>query len=543
MRILLIGVNPNAEQNLAIPILLQCVKQKLQKRSTTIQIEAMYFDCLRSRFSRHFKNSLTSIYLTKPDVIGFSCYCWNIEIILDYCQSLKRLIPDVQIVLGGPQVSYNPNKTMKEYSEIDFIVTGEGEETFPELLSCLALGHKDFAGIEGLCYRHSTEVTRNPSRPGADLDMLPSPFTGGAYNTDAPDFSITYETMRGCPYSCIYCMYSKGERRPRYYSLDRIKNDLEVILLSSQVKYIWMADPIFNLDEQRALRILDIIDKYNERGIQFGFEFRAEILSEEFIRNLPRYSKFIYLIAVGLQTVNTKSLRNLNRTWDRKRFERNIRLIKRHLGNEVYLNVDLIYGIPGDTIEDYKRSINYTLGLGCAAAVQPLHVLPGTKLHRLRARFKIEALPHTPFSVLRSCTFTSEDLIKAEQVNVGLNFYQFHNSFKKVIDKILSATDQSPAELFEALGSHLWQSGKVEYFDNDFLLSPEKITQDFIAFLESVMLPADVAETCCSELERWATRYSEYVQFHYDAIRPEPLSFEEQSMSYNIRRREALRVF
>ncbi|MDF2724096.1 MAG: hypothetical protein K0Q59_3771, partial [Paenibacillus sp.] len=220
-------------------------------------------------------NIVSDLFRRRPDVIGFSCYIWNIEETIRVISVLKAIMPDVRIVLGGPEVSYDTEHWLKRIPQVDFIVMGEGEETFLHLLRELS-GQRKFHFVFGMAYRtEAGEIVLNPGRPKLKLDDIPSPHRFAEDEPSLGNRVVYFETSRGCPFSCQFCL-SSIEVGVRYFDMERTKADL-LHLIERGTKLIKFVDRTFNIKREYAMEIFQfLID--NHRGCVFQFEITADIM-------------------------------------------------------------------------------------------------------------------------------------------------------------------------------------------------------------------------------------------------------------------------
>ena len=221
-------------------------------------------------------------------------------------------------------------------------------------------------------------------------------------------------------------------------------------MLKSKLKYIWIIDPCFNENEDRSIKILEYIDKNNKKNIEFGFEIRNETMSENFIKTICSM-KWIKFIAVGLQTLNKVSLDSICRRLDFEKFEENIFLLQKY-GNNITIHVDLIYGLPNDNIDEYKKSIDYVLSKKCEIFTQVLKVLPGSQLFLDRHRYGLVIDKVAPYELIASDTFTYEDICRAKNINAVLNLYQADEKIKTLLNNTSNIRNIALSDLFDLLG-------------------------------------------------------------------------------------------
>ena len=244
-------------------------------------------------------------------------------------------------------------------------------------------------------------------------------------------------------------------------------------MLKSKLKYIWIIDPCFNENEDRSIKILEYIDKNNKKNIEFGFEIRNETMSENFIKTICSM-KWIKFIAVGLQTLNKVSLDSICRRLDFEKFEENIFLLQKY-GNNITIHVDLIYGLPNDNIDEYKKSIDYVLSKKCEIFTQVLKVLPGSQLFLDRHRYGLVIDKVAPYELIASDTFTYEDICRAKNINAVLNLYQADEKIKTLLNNTSNIRNIALSDLFDLLGKSIWEKGYYNLFKNNFEFRISKI--------------------------------------------------------------------
>lgn len=363
---------------------------------------------------------MTHIYLLKPDILCVSCYIWNIERVLDLCRDYKKIAPAVRIILGGPEVSYDCETLLQEQPAIDFIVRGEGEHTLSELVEAL-VNQSPLDGIEGIAYRSGNLVKSNPDRLLIDnLDTIPFPYARGLEGYR--NRFLYYESCRGCPFNCAYCLSStiKGVRS---FSMERVKRDLEV-LLGAQVREIKFVDRTFNWHESRAREIMDYIIQKN-RGTRVHLEICADLLSAEMMDYLVSIPKGVFSFEIGLQSTCQDALRAVNRNQNLQRLFENVRRL-REAGN-IHLHIDLIAGLPGESYARFQTSFNDAYSLQ-AEELQLgfLKLLKGSKLREQASRYGYSYQDKPPYQVLCNSSIKPEETIQLALVEDVLD--KFHNT-------------------------------------------------------------------------------------------------------------------
>lgn len=309
----------------------------------------------------------------RPHLIGFSCYLWNIKKILNICLRLKEIKPGLKIVLGGPEVSPRAEEILVKEKAIDVVVRGEGEETFAELLVKLGRSKSaDLSGIRGISFRKGAEIIRNPDRPPLrNVGDIPSPYLSGLVNLkDKNIVDVPLETIRGCSSRCHYCYYHKNFPVVRYFSLSRVERELKLIL-AHKPHEVYLMDPTFNSNPQRAKKILKIFIRYNQ-GANLHVELKAELVDEEMARLLSQANG--YNIEIGIQSTNPKTLKAINRRFDKEKFRRGIRYLNKF---KIYYEIQLIDALPHQSYGSLMKSLDWLYAMRPASVeILRLSLLP-----------------------------------------------------------------------------------------------------------------------------------------------------------------------
>jgi anaerobic magnesium-protoporphyrin IX monomethyl ester cyclase len=354
-----------------------------------------------------------AILATRPDVVGLSCYVWNVKQLLAVAAEVKARSPHTRIVLGGPEVGPRAAGVLRANPAVDVVVRSEGEIPFSELLAAWRSG----AGIgrvrgvsyrdgrpEGLHYDRSDIVETDDPPILQELGRLPSPHIAGLI--DPAGRVICLETQRGCVFRCNFCFYNKDlSIRNRRFDLERVKREI-LFWLRQDVAEIYLMDPIFNLNAERAKEICRFIAAHNERGIELHAEIWAEFVDEELAR-LMSEANFQFL-EVGLQSTDRTALATVERRLRQQRFEEGVGYLRKH---KLKFEIQLIYGLPGETTETFKASLNYAHALDAhLLAVFPLMVLPGTELWRKAQGLDLEYDPEPPYFVRSHFSMKRDDI-------------------------------------------------------------------------------------------------------------------------------------
>ncbi len=344
----------------------------------------------------------------QPDVVGLSCYVWNVTTLMDVVKTIKRARPETLVVLGGPEVGPVAMSTLEAYPAIDVIVKSEGEIPFADIVDARQR-HQSFHHIPGLCFRDAASGSRLVDTGDApilrDVNALPSPHLADGARSYTHRI-ICLETQRGCVFKCSFCFYNKElSLRNRRFDVDRVEREL-LRWLDEDVYAIYLMDPVFNLNAARAKDICRFIARHNRRGVKIHTEIWAEFMDDE-LAALMRDANFTF-VEVGLQTTDETALATVERRLKLEKFLNGIACLKRHA---IEFELQLIYGLPGETPESFRRSLEFAVSLDPPTlAVFPLMVLPGTELWRNADALGLEFEPTPPYYVRSHYTMTRQDI-------------------------------------------------------------------------------------------------------------------------------------
>ena len=496
-KIKLITLNPNNLHNTST-YLLKAYAEKNEIIREKCEIELQFFDAIYPVQSNAEELYLQQIMDNNPEVIGFSTYCWNIDITLRLIKKLKLLLPTTVIFLGGPEATGQKKLLMQQKEEIDYIISGEGEISFEKFLLFLVGEINDIEEVSNLVWRKNTSIIENKYEYIENLDEIPMIYSERIADPNLIGGALySFETKRGCEYNCTYCLHHKGFHNIREFSLEYVFRELD-ILFSSNLKYIWIIDPCFNENEERSIKILDYINEHNYKNIEFGFEIRNETMSIKFIKKICSM-KCIRFIAVGLQTLSEKSLDAVNRRLNERKFEENIAYLKKYSRN-LTIHVDLIYGLPLQTLAEYKESIDYVLELECEIFSQPLKVLPGAELSKQIYRYGIEYDINAPYTVIQTKHFRYEDMHNAFLINGILNVFQSNSMIQEALREVKKRENINYSALFQQIGEYIWEKGYVEIFANYYKISYTKLVNVLCEAVKNLYNGKFVCETKNEEL-------------------------------------------
>ncbi|OCL25534.1 B12-binding domain-containing radical SAM protein [Orenia metallireducens] len=419
------------------------------------------FDIILEEYTinQHSDDVVAELYRQQADIIAFSCYIWNIEQILEVVSLLKKVQPEVKILLGGPEVSFDPVKTMEENYAVDYIICGEGEITFKEFLDKLSKDG-DLATVKGLVYREDDKIIKNNPRPVIDdLDEIPSPYKSmeGLENK-----IIYFESNRGCPFNCQYCL-SSTLSSVRYFSLERVKREL-LKFIKAKVKQVKFVDRTFNCNQSRALEIFKFLleNKPDDHEMNFHFEITADLLSDEVIEFLAKVPKGYFQFEIGVQSTNLETLELIDRKMN---FERLSEVVKRLFEPEnIHLHLDLIAGLPKEDYQSFRNSFNdvYNLRPG-RLQLGFLKLIKGSGLRVREREYEYVYTPMPPYEVLASKELSYSQMLKLKMIEEVLETFGNSHHFDYSIEFIEKNFYDTPFDMYESLAEFWEKKGYYRY--------------------------------------------------------------------------------
>ncbi|MBS4193779.1 B12-binding domain-containing radical SAM protein [Lederbergia citri] len=398
-------------------------------------------------------NIVTDLYNKKPDVIGFSCYIWNIEETIKVIEILRKIMPDVKIVLGGPEVSYDVIHWLKRLPEIDFIVIGEGEETFKQLLHELK-GNMEMENVLGIGYMREGKPVINPVRTKIDLREMPSPFR---FKEDIPHLSkrvIYIETSRGCPFSCQFCL-SSIEVGVRYFNREKIKEDIRY-LLDNGAKTIKFVDRTFNISRSYAMEMFQFLIDERRPGTVFQFEITGDIMRPEVIDFLNKEApEGLFRFEIGVQSTNDLTNELVKRRQNFEKLTRTVRMVKE--GGKILQHLDLIAGLPEEDYDSFRKTFNDVFTLEPEELqLGFLKMLRGTGLRISAKHFGYTYMDYSPYEILGNNVIDFEDIIRIKQVEDVLEKYWNDHRMDRTVKFLTTKSFETPFDFFQEFGTY-WE--------------------------------------------------------------------------------------
>ena len=401
-------------------------------------------------------NIVTDLIQKKTQVIGFSCYIWNIEETIKVIKLIKKIDPSITIVVGGPEVTYDYTEWMDRVKEFDYLVIGEGEQTFKQLLTALDTS-KAIETVAGIVYREGATVKVNPQMNKLDLKEIPSPHRFAEDISHLSKRVIYIETSRGCPFSCQFCL-SSIEVGVRYFDREKVKADIRY-LMANGAKTIKFVDRTFNISRSYAMEMFQFLIDEHLPGTVFQFEITADIMRPEVIEFLNQNAPAgLFRFEIGVQSTNDYTNELVMRKQNFEKLKRTVTMVKD--GGKIDQHLDLIAGLPEENYSSFKKTFNDVF------AMRPeelqlgfLKMLRGTGL-RLRADdHDYIYMDHSPYEILGNNVLPFSDIIRIKQVEDVLEKYWNDHRMNATIEYLVTRTFSTPFDFFQDFGAYWEKQG------------------------------------------------------------------------------------
>ncbi len=401
-------------------------------------------------------NIVSDLYAKKPDVVGFSCYIWNIEETMKVIAMLKKINPNLCIILGGPEVTYDVSDWLDTIPGADFIIIGEGEVTFKDLLTELS-GEQNFKRIGGIAYRKAGKKIIQPQIGKLDLKIIPSPYRFEE-DLDALAKRVVYiETSRGCPFNCQFCL-SSIEVGVRYFDREKIKDDIRY-LMDNGAKTIKFVDRTFNISRSYAMDMFQFLIDEHRPGTVFQFEITADIMRPEVIQFLNEQAPAgLFRFEIGVQSTNDYTNELVHRKQNFEKLTRTVNMVKE--GEKIDQHLDLIAGLPEEDYHSFQKTFDDVFALRPEELqLGFLKMLRGTGL-RIRANeHDYIYSDHAPYEILGNNVLSFDDIIRIKQVEDVLEKYWNDHRMDMTIEYLIRHVFSSPFDFFQQFGTFWDENG------------------------------------------------------------------------------------
>lgn len=393
---------------------------------------------------------LADIYKKKPDVIAISCYIWNWSMISSLLMELPKVLPEAEIWLGGPEVSYNPDELLQRYPMVKGVMVGEGEETFYELAQYYGKSGISLEEINGIVYhkqefldkassqlsvsRKSVEdIVRTKSRELTDISKLPFLYEDlGQFENKI----IYYESSRGCPYRCSYCL-SSIDKKVRLRDIEIVKRELQ-FFLDNKVKQVKFVDRTFNCNHEHAKAIWQYLLQHDNGVTNFHFEIEADIITEEELEILARMRPGLAQMEIGVQTVNPVTLQEIRRTTNTGKLRKVVEKIR--AAHNIHVHLDLIAGLPYEDYESFINSFNEVYSMKPEQLqLGFLKILKGAYMQEKAADYGMQYWDIPPYEVLSTRWLSYDKVLLLKQVEEMVELYYNSNQFTHTLPILQTA--------------------------------------------------------------------------------------------------------
>lgn len=396
---------------------------------------------------------MRDIYLEHPDVVCVSCYIWNLSFIKELMADLIKILPGADFWAGGPEVSYDAEKFLTENSEFKGVMVGEGEETFKELAGYyVEKNPQNLKDMTGICYRDGDQIIHNGWRQIMDLSSIPFIYK------DLSEFKnriIYYESSRGCPFSCSYCL-SSIDKKLRFRDTETVKKELQ-FFIDNKVPQVKFVDRTFNCKHDHAMAIWKYINEHDNGVTNFHFEISADLLREEELQEMSTMRPGLIQLEIGVQSTNPDTIKAIHRTMD---FEKLKGIVDRiHSFGNIHQHLDLIAGLPYEDYDSFRHSFNDVYALKPQQLqLGFLKVLKGSNMMEMCREYGIVYKTQEPYEVLSTKWLDYDHVLKLKTVENMVEVYYNSGQFQNTLE-YLEKFFPDAFSIYERLGSFYMEKG------------------------------------------------------------------------------------
>lgn len=396
---------------------------------------------------------MRDIYLEHPDVVCVSCYIWNLSFVKELMADLIKILPGVDFWAGGPEVSYDAEKFLTENSEFKGVMVGEGEETFKELAGYyVEKNPQNLKDMTGICYRDGDQIIHNGWRQIMDLSSIPFIYK------DLSEFKnriIYYESSRGCPFSCSYCL-SSIDKKLRFRDTETVKKELQ-FFIDNKVPQVKFVDRTFNCKHDHAMAIWKYINEHDNGVTNFHFEISADLLREEELQEMSTMRPGLIQLEIGVQSTNPDTIKAIHRTMD---FEKLKGIVDRiHSFGNIHQHLDLIAGLPYEDYDSFRNSFNDVYALKPQQLqLGFLKVLKGSHMMEMCREYGIVYKTQEPYEVLSTKWLDYDHVLKLKTVENMVEVYYNSGQFQNTLEYLENFFPDA-FSIYERLGSFYMEKG------------------------------------------------------------------------------------
>ena len=396
---------------------------------------------------------MRDIYLEHPDVVCVSCYIWNLSFVKELMADLIKILPGADFWAGGPEVSYDAEKFLTENPEFKGVMVGEGEETFRELAGYyVEKDPQNLKDMTGVCYRDGDQIIHNGWRQIMDLSSIPFIYK------DLSEFKnriIYYESSRGCPFSCSYCL-SSIDKKLRFRDTETVKKELQ-FFIDNKVPQVKFVDRTFNCKHDHAMAIWKYINEHDNGVTNFHFEISADLLREEELQEMSTMRPGLIQLEIGVQSTNPDTIKAIHRTMD---FEKLKGIVDRiHSFGNIHQHLDLIAGLPYEDYDSFRHSFNDVYALKPQQLqLGFLKVLKGSHMMEMCREYGIVYKTQEPYEVLSTKWLDYDHVLKLKTVENMVEVYYNSGQFQNTLE-YLEKFFPDAFSIYERLGSFYMEKG------------------------------------------------------------------------------------
>ena len=398
---------------------------------------------------------MKEIYRSGADVVCFSCYIWNISFVRELIRDLKKILPDTAFWAGGPEVSFHAKNFLEDMPQVTGIMKGEGEETFLALAGYYLEGKGRLEEISGIVFRKEGEIVDNGFREPVDLDRIPFIYENPE---NFENRIIYYESSRGCPFSCSYCL-SSIDRKLRFRSLSLVKKELQ-FFLDHRVPQVKFVDRTFNCRHEHAMEVWKYILEHDNGVTNFHFEVSADLFREDELELIGRMRPGLIQLEIGVQSANPETLEAVHRKTDLEKLRRNVEKIRSF--HSVHQHLDLIAGLPCEDYESFRRSFDFVYSMKPdQLQLGFLKVLKGSLMEEKAREYGITCKSMEPYEVLSTRWISYEEILKLKTVESMVEVYYNSGQFQYTLNWLTGFWEDA-FSFYEDLGRFYERKGYEE---------------------------------------------------------------------------------
>ena len=464
---------------------------------------------------------LEQIYKEKPDVLCFSCYIWNMNYVEELIREYKKLCPDVPVWVGGPEVSYEVDTFLKEHPQVTGVMIGEGERTFREFCEYYVDRKRELSSIRGIAYRDAQTGETVYTLPQEPLAMGTIPFCYDKVE-NFENRIIYYESSRGCPFRCSYCL-SSIEKKLRFRDIELVKKEL-AFFIEKRVPQVKFVDRTFNCNHEHAMAIWQFVKEHDNGITNFHFEIAADLLREDELALINTMRPGLIQLEIGVQSTNDATIREIHRTMDLGLLKQIVKRIQS--GGNVHEHLDLIAGLPFEDYETFSRSFDEIYALKPnQLQLGFLKVLKGSYMYEHAKEYGLVYHTKTPYEVMQTNWLSFDDVLKIKQVEEMLEVY-YNSGQYEVTMKTMEPLFESAFFLFQEMGEFYERKG---YFG----MSHSRLhrAEIFLEFMQEKFTGQEEILTLIEESLTFDLYYRENCKSR-PSWAPDPADFKEQTRKY-----------